>query len=321
MDKGFVMLSILIPAYNEAASIQQTIERVRQAMTRTSVVFEIVVIDDGSRDETARLAEETRVRVIRHPVNRGYGRALKTGMFHATYDWCAIVDADASYPVERLPDLLAHIPRFDMVVGARTGRHYWGSLVKRLGRIFLLALVDYVVGMRVPDVNSGMRIFRKEIALAHLQRISSGFSFTTTLTLAMLLDEHFVKYLPIDYFSRSGKSKVKMGIDSLRMLQILTQAVLFYNPLKLFLPFCVLSLVVGLVVLLIASYFGLGTAGFYFFGISILVAILLGAIGFLAEAIRLGKPSNLKAQTFRLPEEKGNPTIQGVGLPGERKTE
>ena len=280
------MLSILIPAYNEASSIVQTVEQLRQVMDKISIVYEIIVIDDSSQDGTAGLAEAAGARVIRHPANRGYGRALKTGMYNATYDWCAIVDADGSYPLDRFPDLLAHIPQFDMVVGARTGQYYWGSIGKRIGRIILLRLVSFVVGVNVPDANSGMRIFRKDLALAHGQRISSGFSFTTTLTLAMFLEEHFVCYVPINYQPRVGKSKVKIGIESLRVLQILTQAILYYNPLKLFLPICLGSLGFGVFVAIWDAFFSL-TTGWFFLALSFLFAFLIGAVGLLTEAVRL----------------------------------
>jgi glycosyltransferase involved in cell wall biosynthesis len=281
------MISFLIPAYNEASSITQTIRGLQAVMDQTSLVYEILVIDDGSHDDTAQLAGETGVKVIRHPTNRGYGRALKTGMVHAQYDWCAIVDADGSYPLEGFPALLEYIPAFDMVVGARTGSHFWGSPAKRFGRYILHRLVAFVIGQKIPDANSGMRIFRKSIALAHAKRISSGFSFTVTLTLAMFMEEHFVKYMPIDYHPRVGASKVKIGMDSLRVMQILTMAILYYNPLKLFLVMCFLSLGVGLLAALILLAISSLTTAILSFALSLQFAVLMGGLGFLAEAIRL----------------------------------
>ena len=282
------MLSILIPAYNEAPSIKQTIEELRTATAQTSTVYEIIVIDDGSQDDTAALAEQTGVTVIRQPQNGGYGRALKTGIRHAAYDWCAIVDADGSYPLAQITTLLTYIPRFDMVVGARTGEHYWGSLGKRLGRLALLAMVAFVVGEWIPEVNSGFRIFRKSIALQHSRRISSGFSFTTTLTLAMLLEEHFVQFVPIDYLKREGKSKVRFPRDTLRTLQILTQAILYYNPLKLFFLICIAAVIVGLLIDL-GNSLVVHQVQWTFLGGSILVSFIIGGLGLLAEAMRLNR--------------------------------
>ena len=283
-------ISFLIPAYNEGASIRETIQRLEALCTEHSLRYEIIVIDDGSSDETAANARATpteNLTVIQHPTNRGYGRALKTGLYAATYDWCAIVDADGSYPIESFPDLLRHVPAFDMVVGARTGKNYWGSLGKRLGRLVLIQMVAFVIGVRIPDPNSGMRVFRKDIALEHVKRISSGFSFTVTITLAMFLDERTVQYVPIEYLDRVGDSKVKIGVDSLRVIQILAQAILYYNPLKLFLVLCFFSAGVGTLLGVVAMLFGAWGLGLGLLAIGLQAAILLGGMGFLAEAIRL----------------------------------
>lgn len=228
-------VSVLVPAYNEAGAIRATLERIVATMKDTGLEHETIVIDDGSNDETAERAAVAGAQVIRHPANGGYGRALKTGLRSAAGDWIAIVDADGSYPIEQLPRLLAHVPQFDMVVGARSGVHYRGSLFKGWGRRILGHMVRFVAGVSVPDVNSGMRVFRRDIAIANIDRIGNGFSFTTTLTLAMLLHGHFVHYVPIEYLARIGRSKVRVSHDTLRMLQILVMAVVSYNPIKLFL--------------------------------------------------------------------------------------
>jgi glycosyltransferase involved in cell wall biosynthesis len=258
-------------------------------MDQSQIVYELLVINDGSKDDTGAIAEATGVRVIHHPTNGGYGRALKTGMRFAQYDWCAICDADGSYPIERLPDLIALTPAFDMVVGARTGKHYWGSSSKRVGRLILLRLVQFVVGRYIPDVNSGFRVFNKALALQHAHRISSGFSFTTTLTLAFLLDERFVKYVDVEYLQREGKSKVRIRRDSLRMLQILAQGILYYNPLKLFLLLCMLCMGLGLIMtVLVTLVYSLGQA-LMLLALTLLATIIVGALGFIAEALRLNR--------------------------------
>lgn len=281
------MLSVLIPAYNEGKSIQGTVEELVKVLNTTGIVYEIIVINDGSSDNTAEVARNiAEIRLINHPINGGYGKALKTGLKHARYDWCCIIDADNTYPASSIPTLMEYVPAFDMVVGARTGKHYWGSFSKRIGRLILLNLVKFIIGEPVPDINSGFRIFRKDIALRHIARISSGFSFTTTLTLAVFLEEHFVKYVDIEYLPRVGSSKVKIRKDSLRMLQILAMATLFYNPLKLFLPICVLTVVVGAISALFALIVG-QHGGWVLFPLSIMISIIVGAIGFISESLRL----------------------------------
>ena len=281
------MISVIIPAYNEAASIRQSIEKIREVMDHWQQPYELLVVDDGSIDETAQLAETCDVRVIRHPENSGYGNALKTGLKHAQYDWCAIMDADESYPLDQFPDLFKYIPEFDMVVGARTGANYWGSGGKRIARKLLLWMIEFVTGGQIPDANSGMRVFRKEIALAHIRRISSGFSFTTTITMAFFLEGHFVKYVPIAYLARTGKSKVKIWSDSLRTFQMIVQAILYYNPLKLFLMFCIcLSFMGTLSSLLIFLLINAGIGIFVFLS-TFFLTFVIGAIGLLVEANRL----------------------------------
>lgn len=285
-------LSVLVPAYNEAASILQTVSSIHACLSDAGITHEILVINDGSQDNTSELAAQAGATVIDHPANAGYGHSLKTGLYHARYEWCAIIDADGTYPAGKLKEFVDYIPHFDMVVGARLGQHYWGSASKRLGRLLLGSLVAYITGRHVPDINSGMRLFRKSIALAHIRRISSGFSFTTTLTLAMLMESHFVKYIPIEYYKRAGKSKVRILPDSLRMLQILSIATLYYNPLKLFLPISVAALGVGAIFALGNMIWGdVESVTWVLLGLGILSALLVGGIGFAVEAIRLHRLS------------------------------
>lgn len=281
------MISFLIPAYNEEDSIQETITTLRNVMDDTNWVYEIIIIDDGSEDLTYQAAEQCDVILLRNPINCGYGCALKNGVKNSSFDWCAIVDADGSYPIDSFPELLQYIPDFEMVVGARSGKHFYGSLAKRFGRKALLAITEYVTGRDIPDVNSGMRIFRRDIALKHINRISSGFSFTATITLAMSMEGHFIKYVPINYLPRVGKSKVNMPKDTLRMMQVLSRAILYYNPVKLFLPISLASLLWGAILMILLGLLGSWTIGIFFFAVSVLVALAIGSFGFLADMIRL----------------------------------
>ena len=292
------MLSVLVPAYNEADGIVATIRKLREVLEPTGLVHEILVVDDGSTDGTGERAEAAGAQVIRQPRNGGYGLALKTALHRARYEWCAILDADGSYPIERLPDLLAHVPAFDMVVGARD--RFYDALPKRLGRFFLLKAVQYAVRRPVPDVNSGMRVFRKDVALAHENRISSGFSFTTTLTLNMMLEDCFVHYVPIQYAARIGKSKVRIGIDTVRIVRIVLQALLYYDPFKVFLPLCVLALAAGA---LVGGALALvqPSAGLLFLGLAVLTAVLLAAMGMIAEAIRLHRVGGARRERVERP--------------------
>jgi glycosyltransferase involved in cell wall biosynthesis len=229
-------VSIVLPAYNEAEAITSQIASIRDVMGRTTTPWEIIVVDDGSDDETGSLAEKAGAAVVKNPANAGYGASLKRGIQAAHHEHIVICDADGTYPVDRIPDLIREAEQgFDMVVGARTGRYYRGSLLRHPWRLVYLELCRFVTGVKIPDANSGLRIFRKRLALDVFEDLCSGYSFTTTLTLALLSRGTFVRFLPIAYGKRIGKSKVRFLIDALRTSQLIVQAVLLYNPIKLFL--------------------------------------------------------------------------------------
>lgn len=281
------MITIVVPAYNESGAIAGTVESLRAMLEAEPLEgAEILVVDDGSADDTAAAAEAAGARVVRHPTNVGYGRALKSGIRAASHDTIVIIDADLTYPAEAIPDLLAEYDKgFDMVVGARQGEHVNPTPFKGPLRRLLKAMVEFVAERRIPDVNSGLRVFSKATVGGYLSHLCDTFSFTTSLTLAYMLTGRFVGYLPIAYHERVGKTKVRMLWDSLRTLQYIAQAVIYYNPLKLFV------LISGLFVLFSVISFGLGALtkvpAFYFLGfVGILMTFLMFGIGLLADLLR-----------------------------------
>jgi glycosyltransferase involved in cell wall biosynthesis len=278
--------SVVIPAVNEEAAVGTVVRRVHEVMQATGEPYEVIVVDDGSTDRTAEEARTAGATVIQHPVNAGYGAGLKTGILHAQYDHIIITDADGTYPVERIPDLMAYAGRFDMVVGARQGKYYRESFIKEPSRLVFAALVAFVTGQRIPDVNSGLRVFRTALARQYFHIISQGFSFTTTITLAALSNGYFVKYVPIEYHRRIGKSKVKLLRDVPRTTQIILQAIVYYNPIKLFLVFALASLALALVCWLLYAVTRDVAAGVAaaLFSVSVVHFI---AIGLLADLIRV----------------------------------
>lgn len=241
------MISVVIPALNEADAIESTVQSLRSVLSKMEIGdFEIVIVDDGSVDSTYEKAMRTGATVVRHPHNIGYGRSLKDGIKAARHDCIAIVDADLTYPIEEIPTLYAAYQQgFDMVVGARTGIHYSESILKAPLRTLLQWLVEFTAGRTVPDVNSGLRIFSKTAVSEHFDHLCDTFSFTTSMTLAYMMTGRFVKYIPITYNARLGHSKVKLIRDSLRTLQYITQAMVYYNPLKIFVLLSLCCLVVS----------------------------------------------------------------------------
>lgn len=237
------MLSVVIPAYNESDAIIGTIEEIFAVAKRHAIEpCEVIVVDDGSDDDTGEKAKAAGATVIRHPHNVGYGRSLKDGIKAATHDTIAITDADLTYPFEEIDKLLDQYKLgFDMVVGARTGKFYKESKFKSPLRLILKFIVEFSTGQKIPDINSGLRVFSKKTITPYLRHLCNTFSFTTSMTLGYMLSGRFCKYVPIPYKERVGKTKVKLFKDSLRTLQYILQAVNFYNPIKLFLLFTLFS--------------------------------------------------------------------------------
>jgi glycosyltransferase involved in cell wall biosynthesis len=249
-------ITIVIPAYNEAGAIASTIQSLQQTLPRLGRPAEVIVVDDGSTDPTADLAAVLGVRVLRHPVNSGYGRSLLTGIQASSYSVIGIIDADGTYPVDHLPDLLSTFDGgFDMLVGSRQGANYDSSLQKKILRAIFRWLAEFTCGRSIPDINSGFRIFRKEPVLAGQRALSSGFSFTTTLTLLFMLNHLFVGFKAIPYHERIGKSKVHLLRDGLRSLQIILTAIAQYNPLKLYLLLALMDAIVTILLFLLGASF------------------------------------------------------------------
>lgn len=264
-------ISVVIPAYNEANGIANVIKRVKAFMDKEKIEHEIIVVNDCSTDNTASAASGLGATIISHPVNRGYGASLTTGLKKAKFDNVLIMDADESYPVDDIGRLLPYVDDFDMVVGARQGKYYHGSLMKRLSRMVFYMLLGYVTGEKVPDANSGLRIFKKDVVMRFEDDFCSGFSFTTTITIILLSNKYTIKFVPINYMSRTGKSKVRHLRDTARTIQILLHTIAYYNPIKTFLPFSYVSLFLSAVFTLMylmrarTTFYGLAAVGSFFF--------------------------------------------------------
>jgi glycosyltransferase involved in cell wall biosynthesis len=238
-----VELSVVIPAFNEAAGIGPVLDELASILARAGLQHEILVVDDGSSDGTAEVVSSLAgrlpaVRLVRHPANRGYGAALKTGIRAARAEVVAITDADGTYPSEPLPELYRRLvdEQAEMVVGARTGEHVHIPPLRRPAKAVLRRLANYVTGKTIPDLNSGLRVFRRETALERFHLISDGFSFTTTITLALLARNRPVIFVPIDYRRRTGSSKIRPFADTFNFLVLILRISIYFEPLKVFLP-------------------------------------------------------------------------------------
>lgn len=286
-------LSILIPAYNEEAGITPVLRQLAHVLAGSKWAYEIVVIDDGSQDGTAALAEQCPgVTVLRHRSNRGYGAALKTGLRHVHSDLICITDADGTYPNERIPELLDRLiqGKYDMVVGARTGANVSIPLLRQPAKWAIGRLANFVAGETIPDLNSGLRIFRREAALQLFSMLPDGFSFTTTITLAMLTNGYLVDYIPINYHARVGQSKIRPIRDTLNFIQLTLRMALYFAPLKIFLPFSGFLLLLALGWGLFSA-FVLGRLADVSTLVIAMAAVQVAIVGLLAELINHRLPN------------------------------
>ncbi len=250
-------VSVVIPAYNEAEGVGPVLRELDETLQAAGIRAEILLVDDGSTDGTAEAARKAspRVRVLRHDTNLGYGAALKTGFRHATHDLVAILDADGTYKAADLVRLLQEMGDRDMVVGARVGPGARIPLLRRPAKWVLRKLANYLARRPIPDLNSGLRVFRKAPLLEHLRLLPDGFSLTTTITLALLVGGYDVAFLPIQYERRTGRSKIRPIRDTLNFLTLILRTIVYFDPLRVFLPLALLLVLVGLLTGLLSWLF------------------------------------------------------------------
>ena len=241
------------------------------------------MINDGSDDQTGPIARTLPVTLIEHERNRGYGAALKSGLQRARYDYVVIADADGTYPLEELSNLAAEASAYDMVVGARTGDVVHIPTLRKPGKWIITRLAEYLSGQRIPDLNSGFRIFRKDVALRFLSLYPDGFSFTTTLTLAMLTNFHRVKFVPINYHKRVGKSSIHPIRDFTNFTMLIIRICASFKPLNVFVPPALFFIVLGLIKGFI-DYRGQGHLGLLAIAVA-LTGVQMLFIGLLADLI------------------------------------
>ena len=228
-------ISVILPAYNEEEAVRPLIEEIRRVLTTDGVPNEIILVDDGSIDKTAQEAILAGARVLQHSENRGYGAAIKTGILAAEYEIIAIIDADGTYPPGEIPFLVEKLETADMVVGARIGKKVHDPLLRRPAKWLLCRIATQIAGQSIPDLNSGLRVFRRESAKQYCPILSDKFSFTTTVTLALLADGYRIVYHPIDYYPRIGKSKIAPW-HMMDFLTLILRMSMMFQPLKVFTP-------------------------------------------------------------------------------------
>lgn len=230
-------VSVVLPVFNEKGHARTEIQRIRRALESSHYSFEIIVVDDGSTDgSTEDLRTIEGIRLLELSRNRGTGFARRVGTRAALGRVVVWTDVDMSYPNTEIPRLVKELEGHDQVVGARTSEQGHTRFLRVPAKWFIRRLAEFLVETPIPDLNSGFRAFRKEVAVQYLHLLPNGFSCVSTLTMSFLTNGYSVHYIPIEYLPREGKSKFHWWKDTKRYLTQVIRMVLTYSPLRVFLP-------------------------------------------------------------------------------------
>jgi glycosyltransferase involved in cell wall biosynthesis len=248
-------VTVILPCYNEEGHVIAEVERITAAMDASGYTYELLAVDDGSTDQTLAKLHEAAPRfphmeVVPLQRNGGSGVVRRIGTQRANGDIVVWTDADMTYPNERIPELVQVLekdPMVDQVVGARTSEQGTYKILRVPAKWFIRKFAEKLTGARIPDLNSGLRAFRRSIALPYLRLLPDGFSCVTTITLAFLANHHELQYVPIEYSQRAGKSKFKFISDVYKYILQVLRMTMYFNPLKVLMPLALTLLGLGAV--------------------------------------------------------------------------
>lgn len=274
-------LSVVIPAYNEEAAVRSTVEDVRAHLAPLGIPYEIIVVDDGSKDNTRAEAVASGATVDWNDQNSGYGATLKRGVKRAQYEYVAILDADGTYPARYLPEMLALCRHQDMVVGDRGAAMKNVPVLRRPAKFILNHLASFLADRKLNDLNSGLRVFRRSELIPFLPLLPQNFSFTTTITLCMSCNGKRLIYVPIEYGKRVGRSKIK-PIDFINFIILILRVITLFNPLRVFIPLGLVLFLLGVAKLAYdIVQMNLSESAIFAF----LAAIMIWSLGLIADMI------------------------------------
>lgn len=295
---GTLDVTIVLPCYNEQVHVLAELERIDAAMAGSPFTYELLVIDDKSTDGTLQVLRDAlprfpHLRLMAFQRNGGSGTARRIGTTEAYGRYVVWTDADMTYPNERIPEFVQYLldnPQVDQVVGARTTEQGSHKFLRVPAKWMIRKVAELLSGTRIPDLNSGLRAFRREVSLPYLRLLPPGFSCVTTITLSFLSNQHGVDYLPIDYAKRSGTSKFKFVRDAYRYILQVLRMVMYFNPLKVLMP-------PALTLFLVGSVKALVDVIRYDFRITtnavllIITGLIIAAVALLADLIVRSRPS------------------------------
>lgn len=278
-------LTVLLPSFNEQEAITPVIQEIRQALRDWQGTWEILVVDDASSDQTAQRARDEGVRVIKRPENGGSGASRKTGTRAARGKLVAMLDADGTYVPSYLPQILGYFPDYDQVNGARTSEQGTLRALRFGAKLLIRKLAEWISGKRIPDLNTGMKVYKRDLMLRYLWCMPDGFSCVTSMSLAFLCNGHPVKYVDVDYRKRIGDSKFHPVKDAAKYASTVVRIIMYFRPLRVFVPLSLMllggALGVGIIRSVVRGRLALAETEVIFFVTSLMVLV----IGLLADLI------------------------------------
>jgi len=229
-----VDLSVLIPVFNEEKSLPSLIKELKEVLPETGLAYEIIAIDDGSSDNSYDIASKQGITVIKNPYNLGYGASLKRGILRSSGKYILTIDADGTYPVKPIKDMIKYMKDYEMVVGSRTGKNVSIPLMRKPAKKILSIFANFLTGRKIPDLNSGLRIFTRQAADRFFHLFPSRFSFSTTITLACLANDLRLLFHKIDYYKRKGRSTIHPIKDFVGFMGLIARIMAYFKPFKMF---------------------------------------------------------------------------------------
>jgi len=291
MNDEEIAVSVVLPAYNEQQAISGVLDGIMAVMGPQKIPYEILVVNDGSTDGTcAECVARPFVKVVTHDHNRGNGAARTTGVMAARGRTIVMLDADGTYPVEAIPQMIRELESCDMVIGARQREMGTLKMLRSLAKEFIRALASYMIQTHIPDLNSGMRAMKRDLVPQFFGILPSTHSWVSTITMAFLSSGYNVRWMPIAYYRRIGRSTFHPIRDTYNYLTLVVRTIMYFNPLRIFLPVTLVLSLIGAAKMV----YDIFTYNFHFAPSTvmlILTAVQLGALGFLADLIvRRAKP-------------------------------
>ena len=275
-----VDVTVVLPCFNEVGHVEAEIERIAGALDASGYTYDLDVYDDcstdGTRELLAKLAESgrfPRLRYFPRARNGGSGTIRRIGSQQARGEYVAWTDADMTYPNERIPefvDMLAADPSYDQVVGSRRTEEGTYKMLRVPAKWAIRRIAEVLTDTKIPDLNSGLRVFRRAVSLPYLRLLPPGFSCVTTLTVSFLSNAHEVKYVPIEYAKRAGHSKFHFTKDAYRYILQVLRMVMYFNPLKVLMPVALTILGVGFAKIV----YDMVVHPFRFTGITVLTVVM-----------------------------------------------